>query len=349
MSVVLLTLPTILFLFLLLELFFRFVIPAAEKPLVVFDQDNKLLRSNELRRTTGTYTMGNVGQIQANWRTNNFGWNSAIDYSAERSDEGLICVIGDSYVRALQVDVGQDISSLLRQKIQSEYEVYSFGHDGAPLSQYLHMSRYVDKHFGPDVLVFILVHNDFNESIASLIQLPYFLQLSITGDGIEEIPPTPRNLYQFLTYSATFRYLFSNLRLASLYFNRIQGTEDFNANVNVNDLTSQRDSIRRGAEYVLTTIQVENPEKRIIFMMNAPVEDIHNGQIETSSIIWINNMIGDLCIRYSLECIDLTAAFSKDYKATARRLNFPMDGHWNAHAHYLASEVLADYLGTNEQ
>jgi len=290
--------------------------------------------------------MGKRGEIGANWRTNNFGWNSTIDYSAERSENALIGIIGDSYVRALQVDFGKDMSSLLRHKIQPGYEVYSFGHDGAPLSQYLHMSRYVDRNFEPDVLVFVLIHNDFDESIASLVHKPYFLQLSITEAGIEEIQPTSRRLYQFLTYSATFRYLYSNLKIASLYFDLIQDPEDFNANVNAKVLMSQRDSIRHGAEYLLGKIQAENTDKRIIFMMNAPVEDIYKNQIETSSVIWVNDMVRDLCTRKSLECIDLTTAFSNDYRATARILDFPMDGHWNEHAHDLAAEALLYYLRT---
>lgn len=348
-SVVLITLPTLLILFLVLEVVFRFVVPAAEKPLAVFDQENSLLRSDISSRKTGTYTMGKLAEIRASWRTNNYGWNSLIDYSSERSNKKLICLIGDSYIRALQVDVGKDISSLLRKKTQPEYEVYSFGHDGAPLSQYLHMSRYANRYFRPDIFVFLLLHNDFDESIASLVHRPYFLQLSIDDKKIEEIQPTKPRLYQFLTYSAVFRYLYSNLKLASLYFNLIQDPEDFNANVNVKSLSNRRDTVELGAEYLLKQIQAENMGKRIIFMMNAPVDDIYNDKMQTSSIIWINRIVKDLCVKNNLECIDLTSAFAEDYKARRQRFDFKMDGHWNEHAHHLASEVLFDYLMASEQ
>ena len=65
--------------------------------------------------------------------------------------------------------------------------------------------------------------------------------------------------------------------------------------------------------------------------------------------MWINKMVEGLCARHGLECIDLTTAFSNDYKATAQRFDFPTDGHWNEHAHFLASEVLHDYLIATEQ
>jgi hypothetical protein len=348
-NVVLITLPTLLILFLFLEVVFRFAIPAAEKPLAVFDLDNRLLRSHESRRTTGTYTMGKRGEIRAKWRINNFGWNSMIDYSTERSTRGLVSIIGGSHIRALRVDVGKDISSLLRLKIRPEYEVYSFGHDGAPLSQYLHVSRYANEYFKPDIFVFVIIHSDFHESIANIVYRPYFLQLGMAEGRIEEIQPTTRPLYQFLTYSATFRYLYSNLKLASLYFNLIQNPADFNANVNIKTLSSRRDSIRHGAEYLLTKIQAENSGKRTIFMMNAPVQDIYNDQVETSSVMWINKMVESLCARHGLECIDLTTAFSNDYKATAQRFDITMGRHWNEHAHFLASEILHDYLIATEQ
>lgn len=273
-SVVLITLPALLFLFLFLEVIFRFIIPAAEKPLAVYDQENRLLRSLESRRVTGTYSMGKLGEVQADWRTNNFGWNSLIDYSTEHTSGGLICIIGDSYIRALQVDVGKDIASQFRKKIKPEFEVYSFGHDGAPLSQYLHVSRYTKRHFRPDVFVYLLVHNDFEESIANFVHKPYFLQIGMTGDKIEEIQPTTQRLYQFLTYSATFRYLFYNLDLASIIFSFKQSPDNYNANTNVKILSTRKDEIQRGTEYLLTKNQAENKGKRTIFMMNAPVNDI---------------------------------------------------------------------------
>jgi hypothetical protein len=122
----------------------------------------------------------------------------------------LVCLI-DSFIRALQVDVDKSVSSLLRDQlntVSTEYQVYSFGHDGAPLSQYLHISRYVNRHFSPETLVVLLIHNDFDESVADLVSKPYFLQLRLKGAEVREVQPSERPLYQFLTYSALFRHLY---------------------------------------------------------------------------------------------------------------------------------------------
>lgn len=343
-NIIQVTVPSLVVLLLIMEVFFRFGIPAAVKPIAIFDEENKILRSHESQRTTGLYTMGKFAEVKARWRTNNFGWNSLIDYSKKPIDKPLIAVIGDSYIRALQVDVGKDISSLLRERMQPNYEVYSFGHDGAPLSQYLHVSRYLEKYFEPDILVFLLIHNDFDVSVESLVSKPYFLQLAVSDDGVEEVQPQGRSLYQFLTYSATFRYLYSNLKLASIYFNLTQDPKDFNANVNVKFIDSRRDTIRQGAEYVFTTLKSEHANKRLIFMMNAPLRDIHENQLASSNVIWMNQMVEQLCEIHKLECIDLTQAFARDYAHNKVAFNFPMDNHWSAHAHALAAKVLADYL-----
>ena len=106
------------------------------------------------------------------------GWNYPIDYYPI-NDKKLIAVIGDSYIEAFQVDVDKNYPFLLREKLKNDYEVYAFGKSGAPLSQYLHISRYVNRHFDPDILIFNLVHNDFDESIQELYPgNTYFLKVS---------------------------------------------------------------------------------------------------------------------------------------------------------------------------
>lgn len=339
------TLPSSFILFVILELCFRFVIPAAEKPIAYFDEQNAILRSDENRRTEGTYTIGKFAQIKANWRTNNYGWNSPIDYYPNAtSEKKLICIIGDSYVRALQVDVSKNIASLLRNKISNNYDIYSFGHDGAPLSQYLHMSRYVGKQFNPDILIFLLVHNDFHESIAQLVSRPYFLQVDFKNGGVFEIEPKKPKLYQFLTYSALFRYLYSNLKLASLYFNRIQKPKKYNANIDVKTVMEKETMIEEATDYLIKKIKDENRGKRLIFMMDAPRNDIYSNQLLNSSVVWMNKMVIRICKRHDLEYIDLANIMHNDYIKYKKKFNFELDGHWNEYGHYIASDALYSYL-----
>ncbi|HMC83304.1 MAG TPA: hypothetical protein VKL61_08745, partial [Candidatus Polarisedimenticolia bacterium] len=178
----LLTLPGLIFTLLLLELFFRFVVPACEMPSVYFDPTDRILRYDTRGRKEGIATLGKWGEGRARWRINNYGWNSEIDYApAEGPHRPLLALIGDSYIDALQVDVADNIAAQTRRALGGGYQIYSFGIGGAPLSQYLLMSRYVRRHFNPSVMVFNVVHNDFDESLVELENMPYFLELSFQG------------------------------------------------------------------------------------------------------------------------------------------------------------------------
>jgi hypothetical protein len=97
------------------------------------------------------------------------GWNSTRpDYRQARS-EGVtrIAVVGDSYVHGAFVDVDKGFPHLLEAGLRgagANVEVYRFGMDGAPLSQYLNMMRREVLDYSPDIVVVPLIHNDFDES-----------------------------------------------------------------------------------------------------------------------------------------------------------------------------------------
>jgi hypothetical protein len=344
-NILFISLPTLLFLLVPLELFFRLVIPAAEKPIAYFDEKNKMLRSSEKRRTEGLYTIGKYAQIRGHWRINNFGWNSVIDYEpAIGSRKRLIGIIGDSYVRSLQVDVDKSFIHLLRNKLHSEYEVYSFGHDGAPFSQYLHMSRYANNHFDPETLVFLIIHNDFDESVSQMVSKPYFLQLSLEENRITETIPRKQKLFQFLTYSAIFRYLYSNIHLSSIYFNLTQKTKKYNANIITDSLLKKKEIFLKTTNYLVKKIKDENPDKRIIFLMDAPRNDIYENRLETSNLLWLHEIVFNVCAKNELELIDLTNPFHIDYLKHHKRFNSEIDGHWNEYGHEKVAEILYHYL-----
>jgi len=165
-NILFVTLPTILIVLILLEVFFRTVIPAANPPKYFFNEEEKIYCFSN-KKKKGVYTIGRFADIRAKWSINNMHWNYPIGYYPV-DEKKLITVIGDSYIAVLEVDADENYPYLLRERLKTDYEVYAFGIPGAPLSQYLHMSRYVNKHFDPDILIINLVHNDFDQSIYEL-------------------------------------------------------------------------------------------------------------------------------------------------------------------------------------
>lgn len=186
-NLVFITIPSLIICLIILELVFRFIIPATEEPQNQFDEAEKIFHYKP-GQGGGTHTTGRSARQRGRWHINNYRWNSPTDYTEEKT-RTRIAVIGDSYVDALQVGAEESYPSLLREAAGDTCDVYSFGLSGAPLSQYLHMSRYAVKHFDPDIMIFNIVTNDFDESIYTIKPNSYFLTLDVDDGVVTERQP----------------------------------------------------------------------------------------------------------------------------------------------------------------
>ena len=346
------TLPTVIILLLILEVFFRLVIRADDPPRSIFDEEEKMFYFSN-KRETGICTRGRFAEIKAKWRVNNMHWNYPIDYYP-RKDKKLIAVIGDSFISAFQVDVDKKYPFLLHDMLKNEFEVYAFGIDGAPLSQYLNISRYVNRHFNPDIFIFNLVYNDFDESINKLTPgRNWFLKVIVNEDGpiTESIPVTKPDLPQYrlwkrlLYKSALFRYLYLNVHTKEIHHKKITPSKDnFEANVKADDIDVNRDIIYKATDYILKTIRNENKEKRIIFILDGLRGDIYENRLNKSRLLWIGEMMDELCNNYQIEYIDLTPEMEQEFINNNKKFDFKIDNHWNEYGHKFVANVLYEYL-----
>jgi len=297
------TFPTLIFLLLLLELCFRFIIPAAELPTDFFDEEELIYRFEADSKEEGVFTIGKAAQQKGKWRLNNYGWNSTIDYTPQK-EKPLIAIIGDSYIEAFQVDVDKAYPSLLRKEVSNDYDVYNFGKSGAPLSEYLNHSRYVNKHFDPDIFIFNIVYNDFDESVLKLNpSTKHMLTLNIEDNVVTENPAQPNKSFKqynwkkrMLFKSAFVRYLYINLHVDRTVrsFGRKEssdGERKFNGNIDVTKAEENKGLIVQSVDYILGKLQEENPVKRIIFVIDAPRNDIYNNTLENSSLLFLNEIL----------------------------------------------------------
>ena len=356
-NIFLCTLPTIIIVLLMLELFFRIAIPASDPPMGYFDEKQKIYSMSNQKKE-GVITIGKFAQIRARWRINNMHWNYPIDYYPVE-DKKLIAVIGDSYIEAFQVDVDENYPYLLRKRLYPNYEVYAAGKSGAALSQYLHISRYLNKHFDPDILIFNIMHNDFDESIRELYPNSYhFMQLSIAQDGsIKETTPRPNYSYpQYTTWkrvvykSALFRYLDFNLNVRQIR-HKIMAVQDgtYEANIKPEEVKRNQALIYKATNYLVKTIREENRDKRVIFVFDAPKQAIYNNSLHESKVLWMHEMMDTICSMNNIEFIDLTPLMEKDFQVNRRKFNSELDGHWNEYGHEFVASVLFAHLTHDEQ
>ena len=110
------------------------------------------------------WSRGWLFQVRNRIKANNRGWISGQPYESSASTP-LLALIGDSFIEALQVPWERTCTAHLARGVSPSLRVYSFATSGAPLSHYLHLAATARVEYGPTHAVFVIVHNDFDESI----------------------------------------------------------------------------------------------------------------------------------------------------------------------------------------
>lgn len=371
-NVVLVSVPTVLLFFGFGEVVFRSTIPASEQPFWRFNPRSGVLKFDTARSRKGTFTRGELAQIQGKWRINDAGWNSPVEYDSA-GESPLIAVIGDSYIEGFHVGQGNRLPDLLRGALGS-IRVYSFGISGASLSQYLHLLREEVSPYDPDLVVITIVHNDFHESIRFVHGDPYhvrphFLQFAYDRkDGLTELgvesPGRVSFLRSLVRKSAFARYLTLNLAARKHVTNFVEALsqklgpgrtdttvllEDdadthFEANINPARALSIKEIIEEATDYIVRELQKTVPEAEILLLMDAPRSKIYEGALETSRVYWLNEILANSADKVGVHHLDLTPVFWREHREKRKQFEFPTDWHWNEHGHQVAAEAVLDYI-----
>lgn len=347
---VLLSILSVSFTCLVLEIIIRLFDLAPAPPKLLYDSSNHVVKFEP--NQTGVISFGKLGEKQVNYRINNCGWNSAIDYDTTDT-RPLIAVIGDSYIQAMQVGVNQSYPALLQQKLKNTYRVYSFGFSGAALSQYVSMGEYVQKTFKPQIIIFNSIHNDFDESFCHLKGNGMgFMCLDTVNYQTHyfdfQQPKTLRSewLHKMIYSSALVRFLAVHGNVKNGW--QIKPTGNFNQNIDPIRVKALSSKIDRAIEVLLEKIKNENPDSRILFVMDGLRNDIYKNTVSTSNLAWLQTLMKDKVTAEKMEFIDLTDSFLTDYQRHKTHFESETDYHWNEYGHQKVAEVVERYLAKNK-
>jgi hypothetical protein len=334
--------------FVLLEIMFRTVLPAAQLPESTYDTTYHIPK---FVPGEGRYTIGKFCEKAGLWHINEQGWNSPYDYVSDSRKK--IAIIGDSYVEAFQVDIQKSFGPIVQSFAPKELQVMSFGTSGAPLSQYLQISRYVNLVYNPEILVLNLVHNDFDESIApDNIPSSYLRFYQVNDSTFNECKIKPFKKRSFfsslLNKTATGRYLMHNLKITKFQLAKSSGVlvdsiseNVYDANIDVRRVNKMKQKITSATKEILNIIRRELPNTRIIVMIDGLRKEIYDGNLSNGSQInWINEMVKNICESMGVEFIDLTHFFASDFKKNNKAFEFSYDWHWNEIGHRVAAKAL---------
>lgn len=329
---------------------FRFILVATDIPKNSYK--NKIVKY--LPDQKGAFREKN--EVKTRFKINENGWNSAYDsYTKERNSKRRIAIIGDSYVEALMVDYNNSMAEQLERKLgQNKNEVFRFAISGAPFSQYLHMLREEVLEYKPDYVVFVLVHNDFDESweYKAGRYTSSFMKLKVKDDAVEsEVMPTAfkERWYEFIRHSAIYRYLvyrqkvnIEGLKNKILTFEKTQ--KKYEANIDVSTINKKMAHNYIATEYIIKEIKMLSYKHSFtpILMIDAERSSIYANKEEKSEVLQLNSMVSELAAKYKISNIDLQEVFEKDFKKNKTKFEYQCDSHWNAYGHQIASQELAE-------
>lgn len=345
--------------FLVLELvIFRFVLPATDLPENAFVDG--IIRFAPLQQGYARSASGRATPYAINAQ----GWNSAhAAYQLARTaGRKRVALIGDSYVEALQVPYTESLAERLEARLISSgqpTEVYRFAISGAPLSQYLHMLREEVVCYAPDLVIVLIVHNDFDESFLFKPgrYTSSFLKLTLEdGRVIDELAPTQfeQGWTETVRSLATFRYLYyqQQLQPAAIRNLLFGGRKTYEANIEVDKITRHWDHIAASTDYLFGQLAAtaESHGTELMFVIDANRQEIYGNErpARAPGVGQLNALAAELAAKNGIPFLDLDAAFRADWAARRTRFEFPDDNHWNSHGHDQASAAIAAFLDSRQ-
>ena len=295
------------------------------------------------------------------------GWNSTKPrYKVEKTPGVLrVAVVGDSYVHGASVDVDKSFAHVIEQQLNARgirAEVYRFGVDGAPLSQYLHMLRREVIRYKPDVVLFQLIHNDFDESYRFLFgrYASSFLKVRPKeSGGFTEVAPEEfvPGFADFARGFRTFRYLYYETELHTKIrhiVNRVwwggeavaSTKEMISSAVDIRNIQDQ-DTIWDVSHYVLRQIKYMATayDFKPAFVMDGVREAVYSGEDrKTYEVAELNEIAAELTEELDLPFVDMQDVFAAHYRKHKTRFEFTWDWHWNELANRLVGETAVSLL-----
>jgi len=340
------------------EVWLHTVTPASESPLSFQDTSAMIIRFDLSGPREGLFTVGRLARKGGQWRVNNTGWNSAVDYvPAAESERPLIALFGDSYIEGMLTDVDRHIDVYMQGLLKPPCNVYSFGGSGWYLEQYLATSRYVASRYGPDLLVIFIGGGDVFDSVRENgVVSSNLYQISETENRFVEVAPTEiysqSRVARLAKKSAIVNYLRYNakLRLPGMRNAAIPEPATGASEAGGGAGPASADAWRKllpAADYMVGQLVAQHPGTPIIFVSYGdrylPVEAVGETKLFADALAVQEASAGHPQCYF----FDLRLAFSQDWAAHQRRFEAADGAHWNSYANRLVAETLAGFIEDN--
>jgi len=265
--------------------------------------------------------------------------------SKELKNKKTVVVIGDSYVEAINLKNKDTFHGLLDKSFK-DINFYPMGTSGSPLSQYIAYMTFSKKEFDPDVYIFVVISNDFDESWFEIKKTEGFHYFNDQGD-LELIEHEPRFLVKLLRHSAFVRYLILDLKIVHQFRKYTKIKKKTNSNlIEKKDLNEELGI--KAARLFLEKINEYSNDKEIIILVDGDRSSIYNNQVDRNlnyvANRWLKK-ITELTKDYpNFHLIDLQKVFLNNWQKNNLKFNSDNDYHWNEFGNKVVAESLKSKL-----
>ena len=226
------------------------------------------------------------------------------------------------------------------------------GLSGAPLSQYLVFAEYSKITFNPKSMVFIIIGNDFDESLLKYRVQARFHLFRENGDDfvLERVDYRLSNTKASLRKSAFIRYVMLNLDAkASLerFLSRApaQPTE-YIGNVPITVEEKKLDDCMRVVDEFFDQLPLRSglDAAEILFVIDGMRPALYSQEelerTDTSFFAQMKRYFEKQALSLGYEVIDMQPIFIKRNRLDNSRFEFETDGHWNELGHRLVTKEI---------
>lgn len=280
-------------------------------------------------------------------RVNNYGYFSDFDY--QKSGNPLAVVIGDSYVEAMQVSNADSLSGQLDGMLGNQKNIYNIGFSGSPLSQYLAFAKFAQNEFSPQNYVFLIISNDFDESLLEFKNSPGFFYYN-KKDELELVDYEPSTLKVIARSSAFLRYLFLNFHIQE-YLSAItipDQAEVYYSNTIAKASASRIERSKHAVDLFIRDIKDMLGTENVLFVLDADRRSVYKQENPARDEKYYSNNMFEYFKSRSLKngfrVLDLQPDFYKHFGMHGKRFESTYDAHWNEIGHQVAAKAIFEEL-----
>lgn len=332
------------------EIVLRFLPVSSSTGTIAVDDTNPVIRFTP--NQPYTFSKGWNFDIVNTGRINNYGFINDQDYT--RHDErGPLVIIGDSYVEAKMVPYEQTVQGRLAKLLENKTHVYSVGISGSQLAQYLAFAQYAWSEFHPEAMVFVIVGNDFDESLTKYRNEPglHYFQAEGGSDDVRlmRIDYQPSIWKKVFRISALVRYLWVTVGIGEISASvspksdkEMQYVGNTAAYAGEDRLADSRLVVDRFFSELRRLVPLG--KTRILFVLDAMRPEIYSN----SDLSRAKGSYFDVMRQYFLErvqaneyaVIDMQPRFISRHRRDGSRFEFTHDAHWNGLGHREAADAV---------